>query len=230
MEATHEREQLQQEILDAKSTDTKLFHKLINKQRGNRGGCVNELTANGQVYRTEEGIFRGWRDHFQALATPSDKEDFDMKYTRMVSDEVPMISDLCKNSECVEITPEQVKTAIKSLNTGKAADYYGVTAEHFLHGGEAVIQAMTHIINMLYKFGRVTDAMKIGTLTPVYKKKGLSTDAKNYRGITVLPVVTKILEAVIRDQIQPIIERQQNSLQRGFTKHSSPMNCSLISY
>ena len=192
--------------MDARSTETKLFHKLINKQRGNRGGCVNELNANGQVYRTEECILNGWRDHFHALATPSDNEDFDMKYARMVSDEVPVISYLCKSSEPVEITPEQVKTAIKSLNTGKAADYYGITAEHFLHGGEAVIQVMTHIINSVYKVGRVTDAMKIGTLTPVYKKKGLSTDAKNYRGITVLPVVTKILEAVIRDQKQPIID------------------------
>ena len=67
---------------------------------------------------------------------------------------------------------------------------------------EAVIQVMTHI-NSLYKFGSVTDAMKIGTHTPIYEKKGLSTDAKNYRGITVLPVITNILEAVIRDQISP---------------------------
>lgn len=208
--------------MDARSTDTKLFHKLINKQIGNSEGYVSELTANGQVYRTEEGILKGWRGHFEALATPNDNEDFDMKYARLVSDEVPVISDLCKTSESEEITPEQIRKAIESLNTGKAADYYGVTAEHFLHGGEAVIQVMTHIINSLYKFGRVTDAMKIGTLTPVYKKKGLSTDAKNYAGITVLSVVTKILEAVIRDQIQPIIEQQQNRLQRRFTKHSFP--------
>ena len=78
IETAHEREQ-RQEILDARSTDTKLFHKLINKQRAKRGGCINELTANGQVYRTEEGILKGWREHFQTLATPSNNEDFDMQ-------------------------------------------------------------------------------------------------------------------------------------------------------
>ena len=80
----------------------------------------------------------------------------------------------------------------------------------------------------MFQFGKVTEALKVGALTPVYKRKGSCTDAKNYRGITVLPVITKILETVLRDQIQPYVDQHQNILQRGFTKHSSPMNCSLI--
>ena len=65
-------------------------------------------------------------------------------------------------------------------------------------------------------------------LTPVFKKKGSSTEAKNYRGITVLPVVTKILESVLKDLIKPKVEEHQNTLQRGFTRHSSPINCLLL--
>ena len=53
MEAACVREQLRQEILEARSTDTKLFHKLVNRQRGNKRTCVNELNANGQVYKTD---------------------------------------------------------------------------------------------------------------------------------------------------------------------------------
>jgi hypothetical protein len=54
-----------------------------------------------------------------------------------------------------------------------------------------------------------------------------SSDAINYRGITVLPVISKIVEAVIRDRIQPLIHNMQNPTQRGFTKGSSPCktNC-----
>ena len=65
-------------------------------------------------------------------------------------------------------------------------------------------------------------------LTPFYKIKGQNTEAKNYRGITILPEITKILEAVLRNKIQPVIYAHQNTLQRGFTENSSPMNCSLI--
>ena len=80
----------------------------------------------------------------------------------------------------------------------------------------------------MFQLGKVTEALKVGALISVFKKKGSCTEAKNYRGITVLPVITKVLKTVLRDQIQPYVEQQQNSLQRGFTKHSSPMNCSLI--
>ena len=62
----------------------------------------------------------------------------------------------------------------------------------------------------------------------MFKKKRLATEAQNYRGITVLPTITKILETVLRQKIGPAVADSQNSLQRGFTRNSSPMNCSLI--
>ena len=58
VEAAKVREQLRQEILETRFTDTKLFHKLVNKQRGNRRCCVNELTANGQLYKTDSDMER----------------------------------------------------------------------------------------------------------------------------------------------------------------------------
>ena len=80
----------------------------------------------------------------------------------------------------------------------------------------------------MFQLRKVTEALKVGALTPVFKKKGSCTEAKNYRGITVLPVISKVLETALRDQIRPYVKQQQNSLQRGFTKHSSTMNCILI--
>ena len=39
--------------------------------------------------------------------------------------------------------------------------------------------------------------------------------------------MTKLVEVILRNRIQPLIEENLNNLQRGFTRHSSPMNCSL---
>ena len=74
----------------------------------------------------------------------------------------------------------------------------------------------------------VPDILKSGIITPVYKNKGSKMDAKNYRGITVLPVIAKILELILRDRLQDAIRQQQNPLQRGFTSKSSPLFCALI--
>ena len=80
----------------------------------------------------------------------------------------------------------------------------------------------------MFRTGCAPDCMKLGVLTPVFKRKGSNLDAKNYRGITITPTISKILEALIRERIKPVITENQNPLQRGFTEGSSPMNCSLI--
>ena len=80
----------------------------------------------------------------------------------------------------------------------------------------------------MLRLGSVPDSMKLGVLTPVFKRKGSNLDAKNYRGITITPTIAKILESVLRERIKPIVLESQNGLQRGFTEGSSPMNCSLI--
>lgn len=76
--------------------------------------------------------------------------------------------------------------------------------------------------------GDLPNSLKLGLLTPIFKKKGSNLDAKNYRGITILPILSKLLECILRDRIKLHIEATQNPMQRGFTKNSSPMNCSLI--
>ena len=231
VESAHCREQARQQILDAKSSDMKLFYRLVNKQRGNLRHCVNELSVDSTVYKSDSEILSAWRQHFSSLATPSDNPDFDEEYRQQVASEM-LIMDICNSLPAQNpkdtVSELQVKEAIEAMNRGKSADIHGVTVEHFLYGGDALLQKVTAIINSVFSLGRVTEALAIGTLTPVFKNKGSSTDARNYRGITILPTITKIIETLLRDRVQPLIEAQQNSLQRGFTKHSSPMNCSLI--
>ena len=64
--------QIRQEILDSRTHNSKLFHKLINKQRGKLVNCVNELHVGDKTFRTEGEILSGWHQHFRQLATPKD--------------------------------------------------------------------------------------------------------------------------------------------------------------
>ena len=40
-------------ILDVKYENPAIFHKIIKKQRGKAGACVNELHVESEVYRTD---------------------------------------------------------------------------------------------------------------------------------------------------------------------------------
>ena len=43
----------------------------------------------------------------------------------------------------------------------------------------------------IFKLGSISESLKMGLLTPVFKNKGRRQQAINYRGITVLPVIGK---------------------------------------
>ncbi|CAC5419306.1 unnamed protein product [Mytilus coruscus] len=78
------------------------------------------------------------------------------------------------------------------------------------------------------ELGCISDILKIGTLFPVFKNKGDARYAKNYRGITVTPIYSKIIEKIIKLRENPIILEKQNPLQRGFTENTTPLLCELI--
>ncbi len=80
------------------------------------------------------------------------------------------------------VQSEQVRKAVLSLNRRKATDAHGVTAEHFVYGGEELIETVKEVINKIFAMGKVPDSMKLGILTPVYKKKGSKNDAKKLSG------------------------------------------------
>ena len=55
---------------------------------------------------------------------------------------------------------------MESLNRGKAAYIYGVTIEHFLHGGNELLQKVTDIIKIVFHFGWVTEGLQFSQPLP----------------------------------------------------------------
>ena len=219
-----------QEILDAKGHDSALFYKLVNKHRSKPGVHINELHVGDATFKSEQEILDGWKKHFGELATQSSNPCFDEKYRAQIEQELIEIIDICDSTsgQHDEVTEKEMEDALSSLNKGKAPDIYGLTTEHLTSASEVLLPVLTSLMNRIFSLGDLPDSLKLGMLTPVFKKKGSNLDAKNYRGITILPILSKVLESILRTRIEPNVERTQNSMQRGFTKHSSPMNCSLI--
>jgi hypothetical protein len=100
---------------------------------------------------------------------------------------------------------EQVRTAIISLNKNKEEDAFGLAAEHLVNAGDCILETVASIINAIMSSGRVPSCLKEGIITPVFKNKGSKFDAKNYRGITITPVVMKVLEALLSTVVRHIV-------------------------
>ena len=60
--------------------------------------------------------------------------------------------------------------------------------------------SLTHIINVSIRWGYFPDEWNISKELPLYKED-IKSDLNNYRPISILPVVSKIIENVIFKQL-----------------------------
>ena len=227
-EAARLRRDKVEEIMNA-SDDSRVFYKLIGEQRKGSNTLLQTLVVNGKERESPDEIRTGWAEHFQELATPLSNPRFDEKYKQMVDADVEVIEQICKedNIRMDPITEKEVKAALKRLNNNKAVDVMGLTAEHFKLAGQELSVFLTCFLNYVIDMGTVSVVLKEGILTPIFKK-GDPSNPGNYRGITVTPVLLKILEHILNARHSQILMNTQSRLQKGFTPGCSSLNAAFI--
>jgi len=79
------------------------------------------------------------------------------------------------------------------------------------------------LFNCSIAIGTFPSCWKMANVTPVYKKKGSKSDVENYRPISVLPVLGRLLERTIAIQLQSYCDASHiiPIQQFGFRKYSS---------
>ena len=73
-------------------------------------------------------------------------------------------------------------------------------------GAEVLAKLICDIINLSIKLSPFPDKCKIAKLTPLFKK-GSKTDPKNYRSISLLPPISKLIEKEIHIQTQEYLDK-----------------------
>ena len=144
--------------------------------------------------------------------------DIDYKSSDINNYEID-ITELTTQEDIPEPTYEEINTALSDMKKGKAADVFELTVENILYGGDELLYIIHKIIVAI---------TREGLITPIFKNKGSKLHVTNYRGITVTPVVCKIIESIMKNRLRPKWDQQQCPLQRGFTKNSAPLNAAFI--
>ena len=96
-----------------------------------------------------------------------------------------------------------------TTNPSKAAGLDNLAGKFLREGASVLVTPVTEICNLSIRLSAFPDKCKIAKLKPLFKK-GSKTEAKNYRPISLLPLISKIVEKVIYDQTQ-IFFRQKSS-------------------
>ena len=96
-----------------------------------------------------------------------------------------------------EIDIEKILGGTKVCEAAGIDDLSG----RFLKDGSRVLsKPISELCNLSIKLGSFPDACKIAKLKPLFKK-GLKTNPSNYRPISLLPLIFKVIEKLIHEQV-----------------------------
>ena len=131
-----------------------------------------------------------------------------------------------KNFSLVHVTKEYTEKLLSSINFSKAVGIDNISGRFLKDGASKLALPIMQILNLSISLSTVPDKSKISKLKPLFKK-GSRTDPKNYRPISLLPLISKIFERAIHDQLQHFLEENKilYKYQSGFRKNHSTNTC-----
>ena len=95
---------------------------------------------------------------------------------------------------------------VSYLRVDKATGLDGISARLLKEACPEIVPSLTHIINLSIRCGYFPDEWKISKVLPLYRED-IKSDPNNYRPISILPVVSKIIEKVIFKQLYEYLTR-----------------------
>ena len=103
-------------------------------------------------------------------------------------------------------TPEEIESVLRNLKLGKSAGYDQVQPEHLKYGGPALYVWIKQVANAMIELECVPESLKVGIVTPLYKGGGKDPlDRNSYHGITLSPVLAKVLESLILVRLKIVL-------------------------
>ena len=93
-------------------------------------------------------------------------------------------------------------------------------------GAKVLAKPITELCNLSITSGKFPDSYKIAKLKPIYKKGSL-IEASNYRPISLLLLISKVIEKVIHDQSDTFLNSRNllYNYRSGFRKNHSTEYC-----
>lgn len=187
--------------------------RLCNKQPP----CTQPVkNTDGKLLVTEEEQLRRWREHFSSVLnrpfTSSSEypenfwQGFPERTIDGISAEPPSV--------------EEIVRAVRELKNNKAPGSDNIPAELLKTDPTAAAHFLQPLLNDVWQQEHLPADWKEGLLIKL-PKKGNRTDCNNWRGITLLSTVSKVLSKIILYRIQGAIEDTIRGEQAGFRRGTS---------
>ena len=190
----------------------KLFSK-VRQLRGQSRPPTTQLQFDGCLFKGSS-ILLAWARYFSELALPSSYLSFDDTFHPSVINKFASLASLPYAAPPL-FSLDDVTRAVFSVPCGKSSGPDSVQAEHLRFYGPILLSWLTSIFNSIHATGVVPASLAYGYVIPLLKSSDKDPSVpSNYRGITLIPVISKVFEHLLLSRLLPYI--QLRPLQGGF--------------
>ena len=121
---------------------------------------------------------------------------------------------------------ETIKKILACLDASKAPGLDGLSSKLLKDGAKVLALPLCNLVNLSIKQSLFHDQCNIAKLQPLFKN-GSKSYLKNYRPISLLPVVSKIIEKTIQIPTQEYLDKNGSlcKYQSGFRANFSTDSC-----
>lgn len=190
--------------------------------------CINEVINNGQKPRQIAPILNNTTTDVNKKLILNDLNKYLAEMGKKLTDMYPS-SLYYKSPQRLNApftftltTKNNIEDTINKLKNTSSTGYDKVNVKIFKLNKHLLSTDIKTIINSSLISGKVPATLKISKITPVHKG-GDTKDFNNYRPISILPVIDKIMTKIINTQLLKYIEKHKilNKHQYGFILESN---------
>ena len=129
--------------------------------------------------------------------------------------------------DSISFTVQEVFDALTNLNPHKASGIDDIPAAVLKNCAHALAQPIHYLFTTSINSETIPSEWKTQKITPVHKS-GDKTSVTNYRPISLLCIISKVLERLIYDKIIDLVASSLTPLQFGFQRGSSTLQQLLV--
>lgn len=220
MNKKKKRDYFQNEINEAKNDSKKLWSTL-NKIMGRSSATVTPYVENNGLFiSSPQAIANYFMNYFtskveklRATMAPTNPDLYDLILNKIMND---------KNCSFAfhKVDTTFVENILKSLADGKASGIDHLDSRLFRLAAVHLSLPICHLFNQSFAHSIFPDKWKESKMIPLSKNKKLTFTGPNCRPISVLPLMSKIMEKIAYQQMQKyfttneLITKYQHALER----------------
>ena len=177
---------------------------------------INKLVdINGEEYNNSADILNLQKQYYHDLYKDEIRID-DVTINDLIGENSCKLDNEESNNLEGEITYEELGNALKNMKNSKSPGMDGFTAEFFKFFWIDLGKFILRSVNYAYKNDSLSVTQSQGIITCIPKPNKPRQFLKNWRPISLLNVIYKLMSSVIANRLKAVLNKLINNDQKGF--------------